>query len=141
MRRSLVISHLMEKVGHGCTRSGDSSRAGGGVSVAVDDVAASAPTPQATGLEEHEASEGSSLDSIDLVNAHQVGKKEQLLAWLSPRAKTPTTSSRTCNEKPRPMLFHVHQSYELFLGNLACHFMWKGDAEKIGAERVKRRAC
>jgi hypothetical protein len=96
----------MEKVGHDSTRSGDSWRAGDGVSVVVagDAAAGSAPTPQATDLEEHEgSSEGCSLDSIDLVNVHQVGKQEPLLGRLPP-----TTSSRTCKEKPRTMSFHVH---------------------------------
>ena len=84
----------MEKVGQGLTRSGDSWRAGDGVSVVARDVAGSAaPTPQATDdLEEHEGSEVCSLDSIDLVNeatpwcVHQVGKQEHRLP--------PTTSSR-----------------------------------------------
>ena len=128
----------MEKVGHGWTRSGESWRAGDGVSVVAGDVAGSAaPTPEATeDLEEHEGSEGWSLDSIDLVNeatwcVHQVGKQE---TW-----PPPTTSSGTCKEKPRPMLFHVQPSGELILGNLACHFMWTGGAREIGVARGRRR--
>jgi hypothetical protein len=65
----------MEKAGRGWTRSGDSSRAGDGVLVveAGDDAAGSVPTPPGTDLEEHEGSEGCSLDCIDLVNVQQVG--------------------------------------------------------------------
>lgn len=40
------------------------------------------------------------------------GEQETLLPLA------PTTSSSTCTEKPSPMLFHVHTSNELFLGNL-----------------------
>ena len=77
----------MEKVGYGWTRSGDSWRAGDGVSVVAGDVAGSAaPTFQATDdLEEHEGSEGCSPDSIDLVNkatwcVHPGGKVRTLAA-------------------------------------------------------------
>jgi hypothetical protein len=44
------------------------------------------------------------------------GEQETLLPW------PPTTSSGTCREKPSPMLFHVHTSNELFLGNLTTWF-------------------